>query len=110
MVTTLLGVAFVLALIYPVAYARAKPWRPGNPVGLAAFTFSCMVAGVLGVAFARRAEFITLPSWGSVAIYLVIIAGLLFQDIMLLMAQSRRRVRQKRDLECVSDESREVGP
>lgn len=99
-----LGAAFVLAAAFPIIYST-PPSRPfSSGPGRAAWIFSVMVALVLGLAFARRAAWITLPPGTPVVVYFLILVGVLIQLVALLRARHKARIKRR----SVSDERTEV--
>jgi hypothetical protein len=103
----LVGAAFALALLFVLNYGFRSNWRE-KLAGRSAMLWAVIVAIVLGLAFAHRL-FDGLPSWLPIAVWPLILLGLVVQNVTLARYQhrdydrtearrARRRVRERRDL------------
>lgn len=96
MLTTVLVIAaFLLALYFPVMLYLRSDYKANPPiVGL--MVFSCIIAGVLGLAVYR--QIVEPPSeLARNIVYFLIIIGLFVQDVILTNTQNRRAARIKRE-------------
>lgn len=101
LVDYLVPFAFLLALVFPVAYSQSK-WRK-YLVGKAMMIFSLIIALTMGLATYRTFTGELAPAWLRTASYLLIVLGLAMMDAVLLREQAndRRKIREQ-DKERVS--------
>lgn len=97
MIPALVGVTFVLAAFFPIAFAARSDWY-SNPPGRSLMAFSIIVAAVLGLVVLRQLG-VELPTWTRAVVYSSIAVGLLAQDVTLVKTQNRRSARLARERE-----------
>lgn len=103
MTILLVWLAFLLALYFPVALAMRSDWRSNAP-GKSMMLWSLIVATILGVS-ATRSLGVDLPDWARAVSSLLVITGLLAQDITLTKVQNRRSARIEREQETIKESS-----
>lgn len=93
MSTAIIGFAFALAAVFPLATLRTPPQ---SAPGRAVLTFSIIVTVILGLAFARQLGYAP-PGWMRNVVYLAIVVGLVVLDVTLLKTQTKRGRRRAED-------------
>jgi hypothetical protein len=95
--TVLLVAAFIPAAAFPVLYARS-PWR-STPVGRSVMNLAVVIALALALPLSRIA--LGDPEWLEVlrtAVFVLIIAALWRQLLVLVTVQRRQRRRERQDV------------
>lgn len=105
-VTVLVVTAFVLALYFPVMLLFRSNWHL-NLAGRSQLVFSVILAVVLGLATIRHLVG-TPPTWLREAIYLLVVIGLLVQNVTLTRIQNRRATRIQAEHQEALDQRKET--